>query len=213
MGGGNEKSDAALGGRGGLSPRGRGKLFGLSKGQFCKGSIPAWAGETWFGIKSRKGCRVYPRVGGGNWPTSCGPGPSRGLSPRGRGKLVFMLRRARPVRSIPAWAGETGQVNIFAHPGGVYPRVGGGNPGRLPSGGSRAGLSPRGRGKPSPAYPPTFALRSIPAWAGETRGISQLLSRFWVYPRVGGGNHCLFWRAITARGLSPRGRGKLGQEG
>ena len=51
--------------------------------------------------------------------------------------------------------------------------------------------------------------RSIPAWAGETAasGISQSSKK--VYPRVGGGNFSCGLGAKMAKGLSPRGRGKL----
>ena len=70
--------------------------------------------------------------------------------------------------SIPAWAGETVQVNNVSDGNGVYPRVGGGNGiGNIARTLSN-GLSPRGRGKPSPSGIPGEHHRSIPAWAGET---------------------------------------------
>ena len=50
-----------------------------------------------------------------------------GLSPRGRGKPAMIPSGFAPVRSIPAWAGET--YPLYGVPGEqkVYPRVGGGN--------------------------------------------------------------------------------------
>ena len=50
----------------GLSPRGRGKLPPLSQSRPRSRSIPAWAGETYYGIKMAHHRTVYPRVGGGN---------------------------------------------------------------------------------------------------------------------------------------------------
>ena len=111
-------------------------------------------------------------------------------------------------RSIPAWAGETYHICPKLRLHQVYPRVGGGNSFSIQAYPYAEGLSPRGRGKPhidalSHAY-----ARSIPAWAGETRGSRRSRCARGVYPRVGGGN---LTRAITRtneQGLSPRGRGK-----
>ena len=50
------------------------------------------------------------------------------------------------------------------------------------------GLSPRGRGKPGERAIKELAMRSIPAWAGETLPIFHFPRKYTVYPRVGGGN-------------------------
>ena len=86
-------------------------------------------------------------MGGGNGGGLPEPPPVRGLSPRGRGKRRQSTMKQIIVRSIPAWAGETGAVMLSDWTRWVYPRVGGGNeppPGTEPPPG---GLSPRGRGK------------------------------------------------------------------
>ena len=70
---------------------------------------------------------VYPRVGGGNKNIQVQSEPHYGLSPRGRGKRPPGRGRARPYRSIPAWAGETAQQRLDNKHFEVYPRVGGGN--------------------------------------------------------------------------------------
>ena len=51
---------------------------------------------------------------------------------------------------------------------GLYPRVGGGNPGISSSASTTPGLSPRGRGKRVHRRFLEVVDRSIPAWAGET---------------------------------------------
>ncbi len=213
----------------GLSPRGRGKLAGASAFACARRSIPAWAGETSMTNPPRAVRRVYPRVGGGNaaliYAARFGPG----LSPRGRGKPMASHSPGRGRRSIPAWAGETYGPGRSAYSRGgsipawagetsqrenratrtpVYPRVGGGNLVSRRGCDRIAGLSPRGRGKPILVLYRAKQIRSIPAWAGETRlkGDRRIAVR--VYPRVGGGNTFRVVRRLNSRGLSPRGRGK-----
>ena len=91
---------------------------------------------------------------------------------------------------------------------GVYPRVGGGNAEQVSARLEQAGLSPRGRGKPTlPTLAPSTP-RSIPAWAGETHILLPLNAVGGVYPRVGGGNQVSNPGQVNHLGLSPRGRGK-----
>ena len=72
----------------------------------------------------------------------------------------------------------------------------------------RVGLSPRGRGKPLGRQLARYRAGSIPAWAGETRGLRMAAANPGVYPRVGGGNASSARRGLDTGGLSPRGRGK-----
>ena len=133
---------------------------------------------------------------------------SRGLSPRGRGKLMAIVALLAAVWSIPAWAGETYLMLGVELALAVYPRVGGGNYVRSTLGVSSVGLSPRGRGKRQSQASPSRPTRSIPAWAGETSWIRRNLAAYRVYPRVGGGNLFEFGNRRRRNGLSPRGRGK-----
>ena len=156
----------------GLSPRGRGKLERIARTDRRVGSIPAWAGETsGFPTRNRR-CRVYPRVGGGNRITSIRRRTDGGLSPRGRGKRGKTRGSKSAWRSIPAWAGETTCIRILAQFQKVYPRVGGGNSRQAQSIFTSGGLSPRGRGKPVEPPPANVSEGSIPAWAGETPGVT-----------------------------------------
>ena len=192
----------------GLSPRGRGKRRLRGNDNRPAGSIPAWAGETSATPIPRPASGVYPRVGGGNVSFFREPLNISGLSPRGRGK-PFAGAAAEPLlRSIPAWAGETGDGKGGCQESRVYPRVGGGNHRRPPArskhgvyprvgGGnamalfiplSRKGLSPRGRGKRPACRRCRLSRGSIPAWAGETGRRPTPEANRAVYPRVGGGN-------------------------
>ena len=168
VGGGNHRVLAHRLHNRGLSPRGRGKPLSQAPRTRHRGSIPAWAGETRI-ISSMCGASaVYPRVGGGNFTRNALRLFPPGLSPRGRGKLPARHCGRRTDRSIPAWAGETAATAFIAFSTAVYPRVGGGNSGNAFGIIASAGLSPRGRGKRDAAKPPLTAVRSIPAWAGET---------------------------------------------
>ena len=210
MGGGNLGLDLGIIGDLGLSPRGRGKPRPPIAASAQAWSIPAWAGETLSAVPTSRCFGVYPRVGGGN-PIECPMrAVSAGLSPRGRGKLERRDYGRRALGSIPAWAGETRRLTITIDLNEVYPRVGGGN--ERPCGRSytQRGLSPRGRGKRLGALIQIGYSGSIPAWAGETRPGGQSRSPPEVYPRVGGGNGWERLSKSAIRGLSPRGRGKLG---
>ena len=147
-------------------------------------------------------------MGGGNPDAAIVAGAKSGLSPRGRGKHIYMDEARWFQRSIPAWAGETKSPSSIAAQRWVYPRVGGGNVPALPSAATLIGLSPRGRGKRCNALLGRLARRSIPAWAGETRTPEEDEVTIKVYPRVGGGNHFAICSAGIGAGLSPRGRGK-----
>ena len=208
VGGGNLDTITTLMRRVGLSPRGRGKLRGLSIEPRRAGSIPAWAGETCRREKWRVRDEVYPRVGGGNMLTRPAHPAHDGLSPRGRGKPHPESQATINSRSIPAWAGETIGLTADLPPKRVYPRVGGGNRECRRDGVAGGGLSPRGRGKQFGVTASRIGQGSIPAWAGETAGRHGRGWGWQVYPRVGGGNNPSVGSIKTAGGLSPRGRGK-----
>ena len=114
------------------------------------------------------------------------------------------------LRSIPAWAGETGVHLVSGDAAQVYPRVGGGNEVGVVHKPTAGGLSPRGRGKLRRWPMQRRILRSIPAWAGETKLVAGIPNLRRVYPRVGGGNASPRCCPTSNTGLSPRGRGKRG---
>ena len=93
-----------------------------------RGSIPACAGETKAACTGGIWQWVYPRVCGGNAAIGANPNPSKGLSPRVRGKLRAGGGLAQGAGSIPACAGETPARRHPCRPAEVYPRVCGGNP-------------------------------------------------------------------------------------
>ena len=69
----------------GLSPRTRGNLSGGAQAVFCRGSIPAHAGEPRDTTGIPFAGRVYPRARGGTLRLQLDVGNIEGLSPRTRG--------------------------------------------------------------------------------------------------------------------------------
>jgi len=90
----------------------------------------------------------------------------------------------------------------------VDPRVGGGSTSAANSDESRAGRSPRGRGKRGRYEKITLEEGSIPAWAGEAAAQNRRLGVWRVDPRVGGGSVSGQLVMGDTGGRSPRGRGK-----
>ena len=112
------------------------------------------------------------------------------------------------MRSIPACAGETPRRATPRSRTRVYPRVCGGNTVFRPTRHDNGGLSPRVRGKHLDRRCRPLPRRSIPACAGETGGVTHIVTREGVYPRVCGGNPGEPWLRAGGGGLSPRVRGK-----
>ena len=156
-------------GRGGLSPRVRGKRRRVPGGATSRRSIPACAGEARRQLAQQIPAEVYPRVCGGSVGEVLGGVLVDGLSPRVRGKRRRGGGAPRRRGSIPACAGEAVIISLLCRGGGVYPRVCGGSPVSTASAYPHRGLSPRVRGKRAPAGTRQRHPGSIPACAGEAR--------------------------------------------
>ena len=173
------------------------------------GSIPARAGEPPEPCCIRKLDRVYPRACGGTPLDQPGRRGRLGLSPRVRGNRNHVDNEPAHIRSIPARAGEPGDLASPAPTNRVYPRACGGTTCRGAVLCAGVGLSPRVRGNPAQHRGPPPLVRSIPARAGEPRPGSRRLRRPGVYPRACGGTRARLGEIIFFMGLSPRVRGNL----
>ena len=169
---------------GGLSPRVRGNLEHVGRGDLVVGSIPACTGEPSKRWAARANEGLSPRVRGNRKREADHPGHP-GLSPRVRGNLERVTGAYGCARSIPACTGEptkyastiarnavyprvyggTLKGMLTGSPKAVYPRVYGGTQTPHRSASASRGLSPRVRGNP----PETRGRgsRSIPACTGE----------------------------------------------
>ena len=130
-----------------------------------------------------------------------------GLSPRVRGNLGNPGYQRRPVRSIPACAGEPLPALHQPASSPVYPRVCGGTAASPRGQRNCNGLSPRVRGNPMMSIAGRHRGRSIPACAGEPVALIHCSLLLVVYPRVCGGTQETGIRVNARQGLSPRVRG------
>ena len=191
----------------GSSPRGRGTPPRSGGPTRSPRFIPAWAGNTSQGPRSRHARPVHPRVGGEHYQAVAEGLPRNGSSPRGRGTLLWGWWCCVLLRFIPAWAGNTSSSAAIFTALPVHPRVGGEHFLTVWAVAFFAGSSPRGRGTRILAADDPRRLRFIPAWAGNTplRKSSTLCPP--VHPRVGGEHNDLDFVGRLGYGSSPRGRG------
>ena len=115
------------------------------------------------------------------------------------------------LRSIPAYAGEPGNIRFRIYAIAVYPRVCGGTGRQFVGEYGRVGLSPRMRGNPGMSWGGDGMSGSIPAYAGEPSPMSQPRGGESVYPRVCGGTGVTLQFSGITDGLSPRMRGNPGK--
>ena len=158
----------------GLSPRVRGNLSRDTAAYAAIGSIPACAGEPRWPTTAARLREVYPRVCGGTVDVDEAAAVSEGLSPRVRGNPVVELGQQRPLRSIPACAGEPTAEPFLTSGTWVYPRVCGGTIGKEACVSRDTGLSPRVRGNLAGSVPRGARPGSIPACAGEPCSVDGL---------------------------------------
>ena len=151
---------------------------------------------------------AHPRAGGENDPYEAFTRMSEGSSPRGRGKRSSPVPRPRCARLIPARAGKTSPRRTRRVARWAHPRAGGENRQDVTLAGSRAGSSPRGRGKQACPKSVICCRRLIPARAGKTGGIFPGIFCATAHPRAGGENMQLATTPMPPPGSSPRGRGK-----
>ena len=116
-----------LRGRGGRSPRARGKLRRAITSRPSSRSIPACAGEAARTAQRQRRGRVDPRVRGGSKSNATENDYVKGRSPRARGKRCRRCFCRECVGSIPACAGEALHQRRDSLPREVDPRVRGGS--------------------------------------------------------------------------------------
>ena len=195
MGGENGISRGGLTLLGGSSPRGRGKRRMVLTTGWPVRLIPARAGKTITRTSSRSRRRAHPRAGGENEEARCLGRYHSGSSPRGRGKQIDLDWEDAGPGLIPARAGKTHHdqdqtVRLPAHP-----RAGGENGVVDIKSITRAGSSPRGRGKLGSSLQVEGHRRLIPARAGKTRERPTRRAVPTAHPRAGGEN--LFLKRTT----------------
>ena len=188
----------------------RGNRHGAPIAVALRRSIPAHAGEPSAKFGSKGIYRVYPRACRGTHCLKVRRQSDAGLSPRMRGNRRYHVRRNWCRGSIPAHAGEPLHAHHRRDLARVYPRACGGTPSGPFLTMFTQGLSPRMRGNRRHGARGTQYKGSIPAHAGEPRGLKRWSKTTGVYPRACGGTGLNAKTAFFAAGLSPRMRGNRG---
>ena len=170
--------------------------------------IPAHAGKTTPRGRLRTNARAHPRACGENRAALMVTVPSRGSSPRMRGKQSS--KPAMPFRAglIPAHAGKTWTHTTLRPGGRAHPRACGENHRRRPLSRLGLGSSPRMRGKPRAGALARWGVGLIPAHAGKTLARASRWRRARAHPRACGENCLCFEDHLGRVGSSPRMRGK-----
>mgnify|MGYP006878944867 CR=1 FL=1 len=141
--------------------------------------IPAHAGQTAGRTQARRRLPDHPRACGANDKFKNTMNFAGGSSPRMRGKRGLSGDLFRPVRIIPAHAGQTASCHRQDGDGTDHPRACGANPQRRAPSGRVTGSSPRMRGKQANARRDYIKCRIIPAHAGQTvRFYAKTLERW-----------------------------------
>ena len=152
----------------GSSPRMRGKLDEALDERHRERIIPAHAGQTSSCASDTGWGADHPRACGANIDADTDLSPDGGSSPRMRGKRRRGSMSSRPVRIIPAHAGQTRPELFHAVHGPDHPRACGANSQPRDAQTRVYGSSPRMRGKPERGPCEITDRRIIPAHAGQT---------------------------------------------
>ena len=192
----------------GSPPRGRGK--GIFHGDSLHeiGITPAWAGKSRCSSSRCQRHWDHPRVGGEKSSTTRPQHSPPGSPPRGRGKVLDVVRFVGLFGITPAWAGKSFSTSSGCASGRDHPRVGGEKwEYWMPKIGDQ-GSPPRGRGKVLLRILRVSGVGITPAWAGKRRGLERRAAVYQDHPRVGG-EKCDWFRPCRSDwGSPPRGRGK-----
>ena len=214
--------------RRGSSPHTRGAPRPRWRSDGCGWIIPAYAGSTSAGGRRRSGRRDHPRIRGEH--TRVGPALSvvQGSSPHTRGALAHH-REGKMCRGIiPAYAGSTMQTFNERKTDGDHPRIRGehisvviglvvgtgssphtrGARRKRPRMRGRRRDHPRIRGEHSPTPSGTTRrVRIIPAYAGSTLTVGEIIHLSPDHPRIRGEHMHVYPPVSRFDGSSPHTRG------
>ena len=191
----------------GASPRARGNRIRPRRPLIRIGCIPASAGESPSADLPPSERGVHPRERGGiDWLLRRGL-RRQGASPRARGNLLGTGWPVCWVGCIPASAGESHHASPAPPASRVHPRERGGigHSGVSPS--HAQGASPRARGNRVNTRLAPSTAGCIPASAGESPANDDSKSIDRVHPRERGGISAGVYHSLFPLGASPRARG------
>ena len=171
-------------------------------------SIPAHAGQTSPHRNGARAPKVDPRSRGADpWNVKAMVSPS-GRSPLTRGRHSYPICQEAAVGSIPAHAGQTPPRTVGYRPIRVDPRSRGADTNTYPSSTVFQGRSPLTRGRRRDKNRWFDDNGSIPAHAGQTRGLIPPPCASRVDPRSRGADHGQAPVERNGLGRSPLTRGR-----
>ena len=191
----------------GSSPHARGTLFRHLTEGMDERFIPACAGNTVSQRPANSCMSVHPRMRGEHFTSTYHCFSKYGSSPHARGTRERCAEQGRPMRFIPACAGNTGIPHSRPPRQSVHPRMRGEHrhhPQVIPA---VVGSSPHARGTLPRRCPARGYCRFIPACAGNTiaAGLSRPVRP--VHPRMRGEHTVVPTVKYLGVGSSPHARG------
>ena len=159
------------------------------------------------GSRHRRIKSVHPRVCGEHTRSPPASRSPSGSSPRMRGTRPDDCKSFKPLRFIPAYAGNTRPRTPRRSTSTAHPRVCGEHMRARSRPLPGAGSSPRMRGTPRALNTNDNGSRFIPAYAGNTYRWNTKRSTSTVHPRVCGEHAASHRRETGMIGSSPRMRG------
>ncbi len=192
----------------GSSPLTRGKRPNEHPDDHTQGLIPAHAGKTQSLKSARRGHRAHPRSRGENSVHAATILMAVGSSPLTRGKLDKAARLARRGGLIPAHAGKTPTGTRWTGGQGAHPRSRGENARSPIHDYTKEGSSPLTRGKRVAKKQRSGVFGLIPAHAGKTVSVIEMISPMGAHPRSRGENVAVRADSRWSSGSSPLTRGK-----
>ena len=191
----------------GSSPRRRGTPDLEVEQRLLARFIPAQAGNTVSTTADTGGRAVHPRAGGEHGENRRRHAEGVGSSPRRRGTPWRRGAHLRPLRFIPAQAGNTVVTSLASQYPAVHPRAGGEHYHLQWAFYFDGGSSPRRRGTHHRRGIADTQGRFIPAQAGNTEEEAGALGATPVHPRAGGEHLSSPATTLCHGGSSPRRRG------
>ncbi len=171
--------------------------------------IPAGAGNTRPAAAAARSIPVHPRWRGEHPTHSRRSASRRGSSPLARGTHLAQHPARRPMRFIPAGAGNTRRGCFLKAAKAVHPRWRGEHGHKKLSIPHPIGSSPLARGTHQKPREKVNQRRFIPAGAGNTSRLSTTSARTTVHPRWRGEHSGIYATASAGAGSSPLARGTL----
>ena len=191
----------------GSSPHTRGALHQIRYRAIKRRIIPAYAGSTIATNVSSRTATDHPRIRGEHFQTFMADIAERGSSPHTRGALDRVRRHLNDIGIIPAYAGSTLSRSLPKSLLTDHPRIRGEHCPVAPPDWTGSGSSPHTRGAPLIPRVRFARIGIIPAYAGSTWSVTDIVCAAADHPRIRGEHWPITFQTLERSGSSPHTRG------